>query len=175
MRTQIFDAILEELACGELKERERVIFHALRRVYPAGLTRAQLIQETAGYTPLPEENLNNNRYDRKNRIAIASMFSKGIPIVSTSGEAGYRLDVNEKHFEEMLVELMSRRENLSEKIERARQTLELIRKAKVAAIPTDVPETPVQLTFLPPSPIASGMLRDLPSNRGRKLKLEVET
>jgi hypothetical protein len=150
--TTVYEHILDELASGQLEDLEKTIFHALRRVYPAGLTRAQLIQETAGYTPAPTENLNNNRHDRKNRAAVASMFNKGIPVVSTSGNAGYRLVVEPTYLMAMEKELKSRRDRLNEKINAAHRTLVKVRESGRDAIPTNVTDAPVQLTFIHSSP-----------------------
>jgi len=145
--TDTYNRIMEELASVQLEDLQQMIFHALRRVYPAGLTRAQLIQETAGYTPEPTENLNNNRHDRKNRAAIAAMLDMCIPVMSTSGEAGYRLDVDPEHLAEMVRELEDRRDTLNEKIGAARRTLLKVRELGRNTIPAKIPEKPVQLSI----------------------------
>lgn len=147
-RTEQYEAILKQLESGELNEIEKKVYAALRRVFPAGLTRYDLIEAVFGYRPAKDENLNNNRDDRKIRIAIESMFSKNIPIISNSGVAGYRINIDLKEWETSIVDLRSRRESLEERIEAANRIMNLIREAGRNAIPTDVPETPKQLSLL---------------------------
>lgn len=150
-RTEVYEAILQELADGELEELEAKIFHFLRRVYPAALTRYDLLELVFGYRPSDDENINNNTDDRKNREAIASMFLKGVPVVSTSGGAGYRLDIDLKSWDELVDELENRRNSISKKADAARGIVKMIQQAGRNAIPTDVPASPVppkQLSFI---------------------------
>ncbi len=145
--TKIYEGILDDLAQGELEKLERDIFHAMRRVYPMSRSRAELLSDIFGYLPPPEENLNNNRHDRKIRAAIASMFSKGIPIVSSSSDAGYRIDVDEEHWTELIRELEHRRDAMSQRIDAARRIRFTIIEKGREAIPTQVPATPRQLNL----------------------------
>ena len=50
-RTDVYERILNELADGELDELEVKVFHFLRRVYPAPLTRYDLLECIFGYRP----------------------------------------------------------------------------------------------------------------------------
>lgn len=147
-KTEVYQAILEQLANGELEELEVKIFHFLRRVYPASLTRYDLLEFVFGYRPSEEENINNNTDDRKNREAIASMFEKGVPIVSTSGGAGYRIDIDLSSWSELVSELEGRKSTISKKIEAANRIVTNIQLAGRDAIPVNVPTTPKQLSFI---------------------------
>lgn len=147
MTNPIYERILEELAAGELNEIEQQVFQALRKAYPAARTRHWLIYDVYGYLPAEDEALNNNKHDRKIRKALASLFEKGIPVISTSAEAGYRLDVSEESLQGMIAELRSRRAKLDEKIESAEKTKLKVRQFGVDIIPTKLPEErkPMQL------------------------------
>lgn len=147
-RTDVYQQILDDLASGEMEDLEVKIFHFLRRVYPSALTRYDLLEMVFGYRPAEEENLNNNTDDRKNREAIASMFLKGVPVVSTSGGAGYRLDIDLKSWNELVSELDGRKSSIEKKADAARQIVKNIQQAGRSAIPTDVPVTPKQLSFI---------------------------
>lgn len=159
-RTDVYERILNELADGELDELEVKVFHFLRRVYPAPLTRYDLLECIFGYRPAEDENLNNNTDDRKIRTAIASMFEKGVPIVSTSGGAGYRIDIDLEQWNEVAKELESKKATFQKKVSAAYRIIRTIRKYGVNAIPSNVPqvrvtmsdaqapETPVQLSFM---------------------------
>ncbi len=147
-KTDVYQSILDELANGELEELEMTIFHFLRGVYPAALTRYDLLEYVWGYRPAENENLNNNKDDRKNREAIASMFLKGVPVVSTSGGAGYRIDINLQSWDEVVHELEGRKNSIAEKADAARRIVRNIQQAGREAIPTDIPQTPKQLSFI---------------------------
>lgn len=159
-RTDVYNRILDELANGELEELEVKVFHFLRRVYPAPLTRYDLIEQVFGVRPAADENLNNNTCDRKIRTAISSMFIKGVPIVSTSGGAGYRIDIDLGQWTHMVAELESRKDQLERKIDAALRIMRTIETAGREAIPTTVPahflgtsapakpRTPSQMSFL---------------------------
>ena len=84
MRTDVYERILQELADGELDELEVKVFHFLRRVYPAPMTRRDLIESVFGYRPADEEDLNNNTDDRKIRTAIASIALRNSRAVTWS-------------------------------------------------------------------------------------------
>lgn len=149
-RTDVYESILQELADGELDELEVKVFHFLRRVYPAPLTRYDLIECIFGYRPAEEENLNNNTDDRKIRTAIASMFEKGVPIVSTSGGAGYHVDIDLEKWSTVIAELEGRKATISTKLDAAYRIVGHIRKIGINAIPSRVPQTikPQQLSFM---------------------------
>jgi hypothetical protein len=116
MITKQYEQILEELEAGERNSIARAIFKALQ-TNPTGLTRPQLIALIFQRQPKP--NLNNDSGDRKIRDTIASMRDRMIPIVSTSGEAGYRLDDSDDARRAMLAEWISRRNSLNDKIKLA--------------------------------------------------------
>ena len=156
MRTDVYERILQELADGELDELEVKVFHFLRRVYPAPMTRRDLIESVFGYRPADEEDLNNNTDDRKIRTAIASMFDKGVPIVSTSGGAGYRIDIDLDQWDKLAAELEAKKDTITKKIDATYRIVRRIQKAGINAIPTDVPKVilpvgdahPHQLSFM---------------------------
>lgn len=138
-RTEQYERLLDQLASGELSEIEKKVYSVLRRVFPAALTLYELIEIVFGYHPDKDENLNNSTEDRKIRTAIASMFEKGIPIISNSGSAGYCIDIDESHWDVTLVDLRSKEQSLREKVESAERIINLIRQLGRDAIPTDVP------------------------------------
>ena len=143
--TPIYERILDELAAGEMAEIEREIFTLLRRAYPSSVTRERLVEELYGYTPT---DINGDTKDRKNRLVIQAMREKFIPIVSSSGESGYRLDVSQEAFDEMINELRSRRDRMDERIFQAIAIKAKIRMIGIDAIPTTVPQTAKQLSFM---------------------------
>ena len=117
--TLIYDQILQELQV-ELDELERKIFNALKR-NPDGLTRRQLVYVIYGYMLGQLDDLGSNKHDRKIRAAIANMQDRLVPIVSSSGKAGYRLDVSKETAEQMALEMDSRAAKLQDKARRIRQ------------------------------------------------------
>lgn len=146
--TEVYERILDELAKGEMEELERLVFLALRRVYPKARTRRGLLADIYGYVTDGSENINNNTKDRKIREAIASLFNKGIPIVSSSGESGYRLDVNLDDWEDMIEELKSRRNSIDDRIQTANKIVKKIHVLGLDVIPAVVPTTAKQLSLL---------------------------
>jgi len=116
--TAVYDEILNDLQV-ELSELERHIFESLQH-NPEGLTRRELVYQVYGYVIHPDEDLGNNKHDRKIRMAIASMQDRLIPIVSSSGKAGYRLDVSRENAEQMALEMESRARRLYDKARRIR-------------------------------------------------------
>lgn len=109
---ETYAQILADLE-GELEALERAVFIALKR-HPQGLTRPQLIALV--FRTTPEENLSNSTKDRKIRKAIASLRAKRVPVLSNSGQAGYRLGINEAGKQALLADLRSRRNMLNERI-----------------------------------------------------------
>ncbi len=143
--TPVYEQILAELAVGELSELQERIFAALRRAYPASLSRHELVLQQYGYWPV---DINKDVKDRKIRKAIQSMRDLLIPIVSSSGEAGYRLDVSEEAIRSMIAEWRSRRGRLNERILAAERALIRIHQLDISAIPSEMPariKNPVQL------------------------------
>ena len=110
---EVYSKLLHEL-WSELEMIERDVFIALRN-HPAGLKRQQLVAIVFNESRSPVM-ANNDTKDRKVRKAIESLRMQGVPIVSSSGRAGYRLDGSEKAKREMLAELRSRRDRLNELI-----------------------------------------------------------
>lgn len=152
-RTEVYETILQELADGELDELEIKVFHFLRRVYPASLTRYDLLECIFGQRPAEDENLNNNTDDRKIRAAIASMFEKGVPIVSTSGGAGYHIDIDLDKWADVIAELEGRKATISTRLDAAYRIVGHIRKSGINAIPTNMSQIingskPQQLSFM---------------------------
>jgi hypothetical protein len=115
--TLTYEKLLDELAAGELTVIERKVFDALKK-HPEGLRRQQLIAIVFGETVRAWERDNNSADDRKVRKAIESLRSRLVPIISTSGRAGYRLDVSKEARDRMLADLRSRRAKLDALIER---------------------------------------------------------
>lgn len=130
--SEIYDRILAELKI-ELDALERAIFEALKR-NPDGLSRQELIRIIYGENRSATHN--NDTADRKIRKAIESLRNKGVPILSSSGKAGYRLDASEEAKNEMIAELMSRRNKLDELIQRIRG---------IKTIPQNVPKKVSQI------------------------------
>lgn len=118
--TEVYDKILEDLKV-ELDELERRIFHALTN-NPDGLTRRQLVYEVYGLVIAPYDDINNDKHDRKIRMAISSMQDRLVPIISSSGQPGYRLDISREGAEKMASELESRAAHMQEKARRIRQS-----------------------------------------------------
>lgn len=117
-RTPQYQKLLNELESGELNEIERKILEALMKA-PKGLTRQGLIRIV--FTVEPQRNLGNDPHDRKIRKGIESLRNRLIPIVSSSGEAGYRLDTSPDAIENMVIEWESRIAHLQQKVQIARQ------------------------------------------------------
>lgn len=84
-----------------------------------GLTRKELIRIVFGEEP--DNNLSNDTRDRKIRKGIESLRNMGIPIVSTSGKAGYRLDTNPENIECMIKEWEGRITCLQHRVDAAKQ------------------------------------------------------
>lgn len=140
--TLVYDQILEELQV-ELDELERHIFDALQQ-HPDGLTRRDLIYAIYGQALGEWDDINNNKHDRKIRMAIANMQDRLVPIVSSSGKAGYRLDVSKETAERMALEMESRAAKLQDKARR-------IRKFHSIPVPVEFPmavEEPKQLSLI---------------------------
>lgn len=132
---------------SQLADLEIRIFQALKRAYPEGRTRRELILDVF-HVEIPEtEDLNNNPMDRKIRKTIAKMFDDLIPIVSSSGSAGYRLDLSEDTIRHMIAEWQRRREQYARKIERGERLILRIRQGQTR-IPEGLPAKPKQMSFI---------------------------
>ncbi|MEI7846357.1 MAG: hypothetical protein WCK35_11190 [Chloroflexota bacterium] len=122
MKTPIYENILAELESGERKSIARALFGVLMD-HPQGLNRRDLVFILFGKQA--NENIANDTNDRKIRDTIAAMRSRLIPIVSTSGESGYRLDDSPEARKAMLAEMISRRDRINEQIEAASKVWEI--------------------------------------------------
>lgn len=121
--TPKYDQLLAELAAGELSDLEQKVLDLLS-VHPEGLTRYELLEMVfgPGARYLAEKRgLANCTEDRKIREAIESLRNNGVPVVSSSGKAGYRLDTSAEAVGSMIAEWQSRVENLQERIRKASQ------------------------------------------------------
>lgn len=112
--TPEYKKLLMELNAGELPIIVRKIMDALLQA-PKGLTRKGLIRIL--FDEEPENNLSNDTRDRKIRKGIEYLRNLGIPIVSTSGKAGYKLDTDPENIECMVRELKSRIMHLQQRLE----------------------------------------------------------
>lgn len=115
--TPEYKKLLMELNAGELPIIVRKIMDTLLQA-PKGLTRKGLIRIV--FDVEPENNLSNDTRDRKIRKGIEYLRNLGIPIVSTSGKAGYKLDTDPKNIEEMIQEWESRIVQLRQRVDAAR-------------------------------------------------------
>jgi|GEM_PF-1190170 len=121
--TPQYDQLLAELAAGELSDIEQKVLELLS-VNPDGLTRYELLELvfSPGARYLAEKRgLANSTEDRKIREAIESLRNNGVPVVSSSGKPGYRLDTSPEAVGSMIAEWQSRVENLQERIRKASQ------------------------------------------------------
>jgi hypothetical protein len=114
-RSKNYERLLEELAAGEMTKLQRKVFSLLKD-HPDGLTRGNLVFMIYGYVP---SNLGNDNNDRKIRKAIEALRRRLFPIVSTSSQAGYRLDVSRETVEKMIGELQHRKAKIQDQINAA--------------------------------------------------------
>jgi hypothetical protein len=121
--TPQYDQLLADLAAGQLTELEQKVLDLLG-ANPDGLTRYELLEHIFGpgsrYVA-EKRGLANSTDDRKIREAIESLRNNGVPVVSSSGKPGYRLDTSPEAVGAMIAEWQSRVENLQERIRKATQ------------------------------------------------------
>jgi len=117
-----YEELLAEMNAGELSELERKVLDALLKA-PDGITRRGLVQAIYGVEA--QRNLSNDPHDRKIRKAIERMRECLIPIIASSGKAGYRLDTSPETIQNMLAELESRIAHLKQRLEEVRQIYDL--------------------------------------------------
>jgi len=117
-----YEKLLAELNAGELSELERKVLDALLKA-PDGITRRGLVQAIYGVEV--QRNLSNDPHDRKIRKAIERMRECLIPIIASSGKAGYRLDTSPETIQNMLAELESRIAHLKQRLEEVHQIYDL--------------------------------------------------
>jgi hypothetical protein len=124
--TPIYDKMQAELRAGELSMLERRVLEILNDQAGATVTRHDFIRLIFGYQP--DGSLNGNKHDRKIRIAIKSLRDKGATfVVSSSGEAGYRIDTSAEKAQEMAGEMEKRARQLTATAERIRAALPKVR------------------------------------------------
>lgn len=109
---------MDELKSGELNEIEQKILEVPMKI-PKGITCQGLIWIV--FTVDPQHNLGNDSCDCKIRKDIESLHNRLIPIGSSSGVAGYRLDTSLAAIENMVMEWESRIAHLQQKVQIARQ------------------------------------------------------
>jgi len=114
-RTSEYEKLLVDLKT-EFPYVQYKILEALLRA-PRGSNRKGLIRVVFGEEP--QTNLGNDTRDRKIRKGIESLRNRGIPIVSTSGRAGYKLDTNPKNIACMIKEWESRIVHLQQRVDAA--------------------------------------------------------
>jgi hypothetical protein len=123
----VYKRILSELE-GQLTDIERRIVDALVG-HPNGRNRAELVMDVFGVAPKP--NISNDTNDRKNREAIASLFLKGVPIMSTSGQAGYWISWSENDLLAAIAESRNRIESEQAREMAAKRILAWLREARL--------------------------------------------
>ena len=117
-----YEKLLAELGAGELSELERKVLEVLLKA-PNGITRRGLVQAIYGVEA--QRNLSNDPHDRKIRNAIERMREGLIPIVSSSGKAGYRLDTSPEAIQNMIAELESQIAQMKQRLEEVCQIFDL--------------------------------------------------
>ncbi len=142
--TAIYQQIKADLDSGELKTREAAILSALL-YHNEGVTREQLVRITDGRVAYLD--INADPADRKNRRAIAALRDRLIPVKSSSGEAGYRLDATVEGLREMLAEMEARRDKAAEKAQRVREMISRCEEAPIAS--------PIRVTVAMPQPTSA--------------------
>jgi len=117
-----YEKLLSELGAGKLNELERKVLEVLLKV-PNGITRRGLVQAIYGVEA--QRNLSNDPHDLEIRKAIERMHECLIPIVSLSGQAGYRLDTSPEAIQNMIAELESRIAQMKRRLEEVCQFYDL--------------------------------------------------
>lgn len=121
MITPQYEQILVELAGEALTDLAKKVFSELK-AHPDGLTRYELLEKIygAGARYIAEKRgLANSTDDRKIREAIEDLRNNGVPVVSSSGAPGYRLDASPEAVGAMVAEWQSRVNNLTARIRKA--------------------------------------------------------
>lgn len=112
--TPEYEKLLAELNADELPIIERKILEVLCQA-PKGLTRRWLVCIVFGQEA--HTNLGNDTKDRKIHKTIESLRNRGIPILSNSGKAGYKLDTDPENIECMVRELKRRIIHLQQRVD----------------------------------------------------------
>ena len=117
-----YEKLLAEMNAGELSEIERRVLEVLLKM-PGGITRRGLVRAIYGVDA--QRNLSNDPYDWKIRKAIERMRECLIPIVSSSGKIGYRLDTSPETIQNMIAEMESQIAHLKQLLEEVSQFYDL--------------------------------------------------
>lgn len=96
MPTQQYEQILKDIE-SEMTPLQALVVDLLKR-HPKGRTRRELVRGVYGKRV---ENIANSSEDRKIRLAIVELRKKCVPIVASSGKAGYRLDPSKEGAEQL--------------------------------------------------------------------------
>ncbi|MFN2150623.1 MAG: hypothetical protein ACK2T5_03430 [Anaerolineales bacterium] len=118
-----YEKLLAEMNAGELSEIERRVLEVLLKI-PGGITRRGLVRAIYGVEA--QCNLSNDPYDRKIRKAIERMRECLIPIISSSGKTGYRLDTSPEAIQNMIAEMESQIAHLKQLLEEVSQFYDLL-------------------------------------------------
>jgi hypothetical protein len=117
-----YEKLLAEMNAGELSEIERRVLEVLLKM-PGGITRRELVRKIYGVEA--QRNLRNDPYDRKIRKAIERMRECLIPIISSPGKTGYRLDTSPETIQNMIAEMESQIAHLKQLLEEVSQFYDL--------------------------------------------------
>jgi len=117
-----YEKLLAEMNADELSELERKVLEVLLKA-PNGITLRGLVQAIYGVEA--QRNLSNDPHDREIRKAIGRMRECLIPIISSSGEAGYRLDTGPEAIQNLTRELESRIAQMKQQLEEVCQFYDL--------------------------------------------------
>ena len=146
MTTQ-YQALIAEWE-AQLEDLEVLVFDALKKAYPEGRTRRQLIFDVYHELVPNTVDLNNNKKDRKIRLTIGKLRDENlIPIVSSSGGAGYRLDLSEEAIVGMIEEWARRVCVFQEKVQRGHVMRRRIHELGEQAIPAQLEQPMKQATL----------------------------
>lgn len=115
MKHPVYEQILAEID----DELEKCVFDILLQNSGVAVTRREMILMIFDEVVQEWEDLSSNKLDRKIRKCIERLRKKDFSIVSSSGEAGYRLDLDEANMDAYIAELAARRASLTESIEHA--------------------------------------------------------
>lgn len=117
-QTPQYARVLGELQV-ELPTLEKKVLAILTKNPNTSKTRSQLVRRVYGVSP--RKDINNDQRDRKIRTAIQNLRANLVPILSNSGEAGYRLDTSPDAIDAMIAEWESRIAKLRKQVKRAKQ------------------------------------------------------
>jgi len=144
-----YETLMQEWE-AELDGLAAKVFQSLKQAFPNGRTRRELIKDVYGISIPETADLNNNHMDRKIRLTIAKLFQRLIPVMSSSGKAGYRLDLSEETIRKVVGEWTRRRNEYDSKIRRGEQLILKIKQVGELAMPVKVsrPAIVTQLNFM---------------------------